>query len=303
MLIIPFLSKKKTNQEILSIGNKERQSSLTDVAFISESRVVCLDRQEKILYLLKIDKALNTFNILQELKLQFNPDLMEVSNKTIYIVNLNQIVTMCELISDSFISIIRTIELPHNNQYHGICINPNNIDQLFLAGTRGNKVITIYETLTNRHKDYIIPRLENSNLKDIVFVDSNHVLIIASDGAPKSSNHTVSSYTSYINLYEYNSKKFTFLDGMTYENCHVDSIVFTKGIYFVTAQLNDIGYIMNGQIEDKYIIPSTPIKVDDFPHGLAISKCENYLAYTCYSTSSLYIDKVKNMYLSPRTIK
>lgn len=90
-------------------------------------------------------------------------------------------------------------------------------------------------------------------------------------------------------MYSFTDGKLVFLDGLTYENAHVDSIVFTGKRYYVTAQVTDKGYLLNGYIEGNFIFPLANIEVDDFPHGLALSKSKKQFAFTCYSTSSVYI--------------
>jgi hypothetical protein len=287
MLIIPIIPKKKTIENLL-VGNKTRESSLTDVGFISDSLIVCCDRQTKILYLLIINFETNSSKIIHQVDLQFKPDLFDVSNNTIYIANLNEIISVYKIVDNKTLNFIRNYSFGSNYQYHGIYVKG---ELLFLAGTFSQKIITVYNLTRIGHTDYTIPRLENKNLKDIVFIDKDRILIIASDGVPIGSNKKENPYKSYIYLYIFNGHNFNFLDGITYENCHVDSVIFTEGKYFVTSQLNDTGYILNGYIENNFLIPQSHINVPDFPHGLAVSKCKKYIAYTCYSTSSLYIGK------------
>lgn len=285
MRIIPFKSINKYNQVCHYFGNKSRYDTLTDVVFLSDTRCVCADRQDKILYLVDIENG--SSKILHSIQISYNPDLMDIVNNTIYIVNLNNYLTVCE-VSHNKLIFVRNIMLKDEFQYHGICVNPWMHNQLFLTSTRKHTVLTILNVDTVSHKDYSIPQLENRFLKDVVFVDRNRVIILGSDNGPKTD---IIAYNSYIHLYEYNSDKFTFLDGLTYKNCHIDSVVFRDGNYYVTAQLNDKGYILNGSIEDKYLIPAKHIETVDFPHGLAISPSKRLLGFTAYSTSSLYIVK------------
>jgi len=287
MFVIPIISKSPENTEILKIKNKVRESSLTDVVFISTNTVVCADRQDKMLYLVEFNIDKKTSKILSKLKMPYNPELIDAANNFIYIVNLNQLVTVYTVHNKSKLALHRYYDLGSNYTYHGICVNPYNKDQLFLTGTKNKKVLSIFSTNTSTHIDIAPPGLENSNIKDVAFIDSNNIIIIASDGVPKNANAGINTYKSYINLYNYSNNKLALLDSLTYDNCHVDSVIFTKGKYYVTSQLEDKGYLLNGNIEMNYLIPSTHISTDDFPHGLAAHI--NQLAYTCYSTSSLYI--------------
>jgi hypothetical protein len=70
----------------------------------------------------------------------------------------------------------------------------------------------------------------------------------------------------------------------------MDSIDIENGNYFVTAQMNDKGVILRGSIEDKYIFPREPYTVDDFPHGITISKSGKYIGHTSYSQEAVKID-------------
>jgi len=285
MLVIPIKSTNKYNQPVHFFGNKSRYDTLTDVVFLSDTKLVCADRQDKMLYLININYENKSFNILHRIQVPYNPDLMDIVNNTIYIVNLNSYITVCEIINNT-LRFVKTMMLDNEFQYHGICPNPFIKNQLSLTSTRKHNVLTILNIDTKSRNNYIIPRLENKFLKDAVFVDRNHLIILGSDNGPKTGTL---SYNSYIHLYEYNSGIFTFIDGLTYQNCHVDSVVFHNGKYYVTAQLNEKGYILNGSIEDKYLIPAKDIETVDFPHGLAISPSKHFLGFTSYSTSSLYI--------------
>jgi hypothetical protein len=173
--------------------------------------------------------------------------------------------------------------------YHGVCANPQNVNELFLASTRAFKFMTRYDLKTHVMKDFIIPRLENCYLKDLVFLQNNRVLIIGTDNGLNSDSIT---YKSYLNLYTYENETFSYLDGLTYTNCHMDAVVFVNNTYYVTAQYNNNGYILCGTIEGNYLIPDKDKPTFDFPHGLAVSKSKKYIAHTCYSTSSVYIEKL-----------
>lgn len=295
MLVVPILSSNKGISRVF--GNKSRYDTLTDVVFLSDNRVVCADRQDKLLYLIDIDYTLSTSKIIHSIETPYNVDLMTNIGNTIYLANLNNYLTVCE-VRNGRLTFIRNITLASEFLYHGLCINPNNQNELFLTSTRKHNLLTILNLRGNTYKHYTIPRLENSFLKDVVFVDDKRVLIVATDNGPKPALDVSSiTYKSYVNLYTYSSDKFTFIDGITYDNCHVDAVEFRNGIYYVTAQMNDNGVILRGHIEDNFLIPLSDISTADFPHGLAVSP-SGYLGYTSYSTSSLYVLDCNNVGLA-----
>ena len=287
MITFPVLSANKHNWPLRFIGTKVRYDTLTDVAFIKDDLIVCADRQDRMLHLVKINSELKSCIIIHKLGLPHHPDLMDVLGNIIYIVNLDNNVTICEVVNNSKM-VLKGVEiLNFGRQYHGVCINPFNKNELYLTGTRAYKFLSVFD-ISNRKLsgNYALPKLENCYLKDITFIDKNRVLIIASESGP---SDDITIYKSHIYLYYFNDGKFLYLDGLTYENGHMDSIVFSGEKYYVTAQVADKGYLLNGYIEGDFIVPLTNIEVADFPHGLALSKSKKQLAFTCYSTSSVYI--------------
>jgi hypothetical protein len=291
MITFPILSKNKYKWALRFVGTKVRYDTLTDIVFINDELIVCADRQDRMLYLVKINNEMRSCTIIHKLSVPHHPDLMDSVGNLIYIVNLDNNVTICEVVSNSKI-VLKGVEILNFSwQYHGLCINPFNKNELYLTGTRAHKFLSIFD-ISNRKISgkYTIPKLENCYLKDITFIDKNRVLIIGSESGP---SDEINAYKSYINLYRFDEGKFVFLDGLTYENSHMDSIVYTGEKYYVTAQVNDIGYLLNGFIEDDFIVPLKNITVADFPHGLALYKNNknniNKIAFTCYSTSSVYI--------------
>jgi len=288
MFVIPFTTLNKFNKKIKHFGQKSRSETITDVVFVSDNLIICANLSDKTLILVQIDFHNQTSKIVHTLDIPHHPDLIEIVNNTIYVVNLNHYLTVCRIV-DMKLILTNNIYMKEGYMYHGVCVNPNQKDELFLASTRAFKFMTRYDVKTRVMKDFIIPRLEDAFLKDLIFIDNKYVLIIGSDNGPKSDSIT---YKSYLNLYTYENETFTFLDGLTYINCHMDAVVFCKGKYYVTAQLNDNGYILNGSIENNYLIPGPDQATYDFPHGLAISKSKKYIAHSCYSTGSVYIDTI-----------
>lgn len=290
MLVVPLITLNKFNKPIKYFREKSRFDSITDVVFVSDNLIICANRADKTLLLVELNHESRSSKILHSLDIPYHPDLIELVNDTIYIVNLNEYLTVCRLV-DKKLLLTRNIYMKPGYMYHGICANPQNVNEIFLASTRTFKFITRYDLKMRDMKDFTIPRLENSFLKDLVFLKNNRVIIIASDNALKSDSIT---YNSYINLYTYENETFTYLDGLTYTNCHVDAVVFVNNTYYVTAQYNNDGCILCGKIEDRFLIPDKDKPTFDFPHGLAISKSKKYIAHTCYSTSSVYIETLKS---------
>jgi len=287
-LVIQFEFQNKENKVLRYFGEKSRYETMTDVAFLSDNLLVCADLGDKILYLVEFDYDAKTSKVISQLLLPHKADLIERKGNTIYIVNLNDYLTVCSVVDNKKLVLKSNVAIKFGYQYHGLCINPNNTNELFLASTRKYKRLTLYNTeIGVIVRDYVIPKMEDHFLKDVIFVDNGLALIIGSDNGPKEARL---SYKSYIHLYTFINGAFTYLDGRSYSNCHMDSIVFASGRYYVTAQLNDAGCILTGSIEDNFIIPGAPLPVDDFPHGLAVSKSQKYIAHTSYSASSVIVD-------------
>lgn len=292
VLTIQFKTLNKFNKTIRYFGNKSRYETMTDLVFITDNLIICADLSDKILYLVEINYDLETSKILHQVNLPHHPDLIERRGNLIYVVNLNDYLTVCELNkSNTGLVVLNNIPIKFGAQYHGLCVNPNNTNELFLASTRKYKLLTVYDVDNGVVNNLVIPKLEHSYLKDITFISGNLALIIGSDSGPCVDKLV---YKSYLNLYRYENGKFTYLDGLTYTDCHMDSVVFAKGHYFVTAQINEVGALLTGTIEDGFIIPMKNIDVADFPHGLAISKSQKFLGHTSYSAGTVTIEFLDN---------
>lgn len=287
MLTIPFKTLNKFNKKIKNFGNKSRFETITDLVFINDNLLVSADISDKVLHLVEFEYDSKKYKIIYSLDTPHHPDLIEICGNTIYIVNLNEYLTICEVIDNKKLVLKNNILIKYGYQYHGVCVNPNNSKELFLASTRRYKFLTLYKVKEGVLNDYAIPKLENSYLKDMTFIDSEKVLIIGSDGGP---NKDTIVYISYLNLYKYVNGKFTFLDGITYKDCHMDAVVYVNGRYFVTAQLKESGCILTGTIESGFIIPMENRATDDFPHGLALTPSKKYIGHTSYSTGTVNIE-------------
>jgi hypothetical protein len=259
---------------------------MTDLVFINDNLLVCADLSDKLLYLVEFNYRLQQSKILDTLQLIHHPDLIEKQDNTIYIVNLNAYLTVCEIKNNRLV-LKKDILIKPGYQYHGLCIHPIYTNELFLASTREFKLLTQFNLEKGFIKDHVIPKLEAVFLKDILFISPNRALILGSDGGPSTQKIT---YSSYINLYEFRDNAFIFLDGLTYNNCHIDSIAYANNRYFVTAQLESDGVIITGLIEDDKLHPTNHKPTADFPHGISISDSKIYLGYTCYSTKSVNIE-------------
>ena len=287
MLTIPFKTLNKYNKKIRHFGSKSRIETMTDLVFLSDNLLVCANLSDKILHLIEFNYDLNTHKIIHSLDIPHHPDLIEICGNTIYVVNLNEYLTICEVVNNKKLILKKNTLINYDYQYHGVCVNPNNIKELFLASTRKYNIMTLYHIESGVLNNFVIPKLENRFLKDLIFIDSERVLILGSDNGPKPDTIV---YTSYLNLYKYSNGKFTFLDGLTYKDCHMDAVVYVNGRYFVTVQLKESGCMLTGTIESDFIIPMENIPTDDFPHGLAITPSKKYIGHTCYSTGTVNIE-------------
>jgi hypothetical protein len=295
VLTIPFKITDKFNRVIRYFGNKSRYETMTDVVFLNDEYIVCADRTSKVLHLVNFDYVSGISKIVHSVNIPHNPDLIERIGNFIYVANLNDYLTVCEVIDNNSKIVLRNnIPIKFGCQYHGVGINPNNNKELFLDSTHKYKIITHYNIDLGVVNHLVIPKLENCYMKDIVFISADKALIVGCDSGP-SPTELPYMYRSHLNLYHYENGNFTYLDGVTYKDCHMDSVVFAKGRYFVTAQIYNNGALLTGQIEENFIVPMKDISVDDFTHGLAISKSQKYIAYTSYSKDTVTIDLLENI--------
>jgi hypothetical protein len=285
---------KGSKSQAIFFGKSSRVPSHTDIAFLSKDKFVIAHRFAGKLYLVKARG--NTFQILNTLSILYKglrdfPDLICTDYNLIYIVNFNNILHVIDTAHD-IMRIIKSIVLHPTFSYHGLCISDK---KLYATATVRIKdeafVITEYDLVSQNIRH--LPIIGNPNrLKDICFLNSDLCIVITSfNDREIGFGKKKEVYDGEIVLCSFNKTQFTVVDTLPFTQCHFDSIICKKNIFYCTSTFVEEGsYILIGEIIDNKIINIQKHPCEAFPHGIDIY--EDTLGYTSYGTSTTYIKQL-----------
>jgi hypothetical protein len=130
-------------------GDQKRIATVTDVKFISDTKVVVAHRAAAKLYLIEINNT--TYKIIDSLLLKynnifFNPDLISIQNNRIYMTSYTNMSCIVDIVDDKF-KFIKLFKINKYIHYHG-CLIKNNL--VYYGGVTNNTPLTIYDINTNK---------------------------------------------------------------------------------------------------------------------------------------------------------
>ncbi len=273
------------------MGERSRGASLTDVAFVSQNRIVAAHRCASKLYYIQLNDS-GGYTILDELVLTIRDkphptEMMDVIGSTIYLTSYTEYMTIIDIRDEKLVVRSSTRLNYVDTPYHGIEIFGN-----FVYVTPSNKVtgddrIVVWNIAKNKVEDRIeLPNIGKIvRIKDVTHISEDRIVLIGiyKTGA---GDMTAAGYKSngFIGLY---TGKFEELDRVEVESVHFDSITSKDGYFFATGADMEGGNIYVGSIVNDKLSPIVTHPTEDFPHGIAVYN--DKLAYTSYKTSALYI--------------
>lgn len=280
------------------IGYEGRYDTLSDCDFIDDSRIICVDRQMAILYLIHFDLSNNSHAVLnsKECIIDGKPqhcELLSFRNSTLYSVTYHNTLFSCTIENNKFTNLKSTV-VRQNDNYHGL-IALENSDSVLVTNMNA-PTITEYNTKTE--DSTTISCSTGVRIKDVAVLDEDHLIALSSDSGPISgkrlSNGRVlprcNLYNSHILVL--NRKNGRLLNKYLLENTQIDGCTYDKSYCYVTCtEANGSGFILRFKLDCNYNFTDIiKIPCAGFPHGIAIYN--DLISYTSYTESALFIHKL-----------
>jgi hypothetical protein len=264
-------------------GTHSRNPTVTDVKFISATRLVAANRQAAKLYL--IEKGDTGFKILYTLDtvfdgISYHTDLFDIVNNTIYATNYTNTACVYKII-DTTIVFQKTLKLHAENKYHGVQAHNNKV---FFTPAIGISKIAIYTPETETLMHVLPERIGTNRIKDICFINNYQVILLLTTDTPC---EYPKEYDGFIALYTFSSTGFKYHMKTVFKNTHLDSVIGKNNKFYATAHSSEKnGILLVCEIKDNIIQLLETKSVHGFPHGITIY--DKTLAYTSYNTSGIH---------------
>jgi len=289
--IIPIFWK----QGFFNFGDQKRIATVTDVKFISDTKLIVAHRAAAKLYLVEIIDDIHSIKDTLLLKYgnkHYHPDAIAIKDNEIYLTSYENISCIVNFdIINNKLSFVKIIQIHKYIQYHGCCISCINDNLIYYGGINDidyNTPITVYNCKTNKSID--IKTNFNGRVKSIsIFNDKQILLGLDELGRKNGKNKNNDLLNSLIVLYSLENNQLTLLDSIKIEKSQIDGSVIYKNYFFVTLHcgVDKCGYIYIGQIDKDKLIFVKKVACNNFPHGIDVYN--NKLAFTSYANSSLTI--------------
>lgn len=300
-------SRKKFNSAYWRQGkfylkDQSRESTITDVKFLSDTLLVVAHRAAAKLYLVEhfentftitdtllLDTAKNSWNPKKRLSGQrfYHPDLMSLIGNTIYFSEYSNRCCVVDVI-DNRLVYRETLELG-DNAYHG-CFSENT--DVYL-GSVFQSNITIYNLETKSTSTLNVELEPNLRIKTIAKEENFFVLAVDKQfGSPSIKG---SKNDAWVKLFEKQNEKLMLLDSLAFPVSQVDGHISYGGYQFVVLHdgTDKTGYIVIIKVDNKKLRLIKKIPCAGFPHGLDIRN--DKLIYTTYSQSSIIVINLQDL--------
>ena len=288
MLRIEMPRKELTIEPKVTVGNRDRYSTATAVAFINENLFVSAAFNSKKLYLIEITPD-GEHNILQEVKTRHSPDLMKYNNGVILTSDYpymepNGHASIYDLVDGT---IVFRKEIPIiNTKAHG-CEIVDKDTIIITSNSDHNKGILFIDVNTGVIK---------KNFKDVqhypkdVCIVGDVLFTVCAASLPQIGKTTVIRESI---LYAFDKNTLQKIDEVTFHG-QTDSIVVNGEDGFITIQGDDT--VLHFKFVDNKLSIVKRIGGFSFPHG--ISFLGSKVAITNYGDNTIRIfdvDELKNL--------
>ena len=280
------------------IGRAGRYDTVSDCEFLSNSRIVCIDRQTARLYQIEFDLSDNTHRIVNTTTaicggLPQNLELIALrkheTSTTIHSISYQNTLFTCNLEGDTFRN-LRTQVVRPGDLYHGVIVSG---PETVIVTNMRQPTITEFNTRTGAQTTMACEG--GQRLKDAVLVNTDHIIAISSDYGPITGRRRPDGsvtphnrpYDSHVLVYD--RRTATRVGRLVLPSTQVDACIYHAPYCFVTCtDLSGAGSILRCKVEPDYSL-TEPVHIPcaSFPHGLAIHG--DLFAYTSYGESALYI--------------
>jgi hypothetical protein len=273
--------------QVLYLGERSRTTTLTDVKFITSTRILVGHRYAGKLYLIDIigDSYIirHTLEVTRDGK-RIQTEAFVVVGDTVYMIDYTEYL-YCIKIKNNILQQIYNIKLNNTKTpYHGVFYHESH---LYL--TPSSRVHTNNEPVVkfdlNTHTILSFKAFSSTfRYKSLAILPNNNILLLLNYKAYTTYMTDKGHMTdSAIHLY---SPSFELLDSKEIRDVHFDYITVANNYFYATGANKDGGFIYWGNISDRILSDVNLYPVEDFPHGITIHN--DILAYTSYTTSTVY---------------
>jgi hypothetical protein len=273
-------------------SGQSRLESVTDVNFYDDTHLIVANRADCILYYIEFDYVKKTFKVIDSLCLSVNKKeqyitLFTINNKKIYFTTLTKRLSIVDIIDDK-LKIIDTLVVDDPGVFHGITFHPQNDDIIYL--TTASKIynnLMIYDIVKKKViKSLSLPKLEKVMLKQVKFLDSDHIVVCGCLAGVSVTNHNI-SYDAYIGIY--NVHTLECIDTLKIDTSQCDDMfIYDNKIHLTHQGAESYGKILVFSYENMKLSQIKEKQVYGFPHGIDFRN--NMIACTsmCNSSVSLF---------------
>ena len=296
------------NASLKVIGSVGRYDTVGDCEFLSNNRILCVDRQMASLYLIEFDLSGNTHRIVNSVTAicDGQPQHFELialrkheTSTTIHSISYKNTLFTCDLEGDTFRN-LRTQVVRPGDLYHGVVVSgPESV----IVTNMRQPTITEFNTRTGAQTTMFCDG--GQRLKDAAPIDTDHIIVVSSDFGPiDCTRRPDGSVTPHNRPYDshvlvYDRRTAMRIARLVLPATQVDACIYQAPYCFVTCtDQTGTGTILRCKVEPDFSL-SEPVHIPcaSFPHGLAIHG--DLFAYTSYGESALYIHPLTFIISSP----
>jgi hypothetical protein len=269
----------------LYLGERTRFATVTDVKFINETILLVAHRYAGKLYIVDISMSPNIrseFQLIHNGKIQ-QTEMIEIVGNNVYVISYDEWL-FCLRLANNKLTLMKVVLLNTKGaKYHGIQYHK---EQLWITPSNhadGDDRIVLYKPTTNTIT--FQPSIGSQyRIKDIAFFPDDSCILLTNIKHVLWMTEKGSIFDSEIKIYD---KSWNQTDVKKIENTHLDAVVTEGNCFYATASDLRGGWIIAGKIEKGKILNIQEIRVDDFPHGIAL--LGDKLAYTSYASESVNV--------------
>jgi hypothetical protein len=277
-------------EKIYQGSSHSRITSMTDVKWMSETRIIAAHRYAGKLYIIDISggryKIITTYTHTYKNKL-YTTEMFDIDKerKKIYLICFTEMFFIFDILPTDTIVCVKSVQLNTANiPYHGIRLHMNHLFITPSYKNYGIEAIKKYNIHNNCITDINLPD-KNIRIKHISILPDNTILLLIC----YKTDTVMSMLTHYssgcIRLYSPDFR--TILDTYDLPSIHLDSIVSQDYVFYATCRDLTRGFLLKGCICNQKIMEETRFACEDFPHGIDIFGSK--IAYTSYTTSGVHI--------------
>lgn len=287
MLLIEMPRKELSIPPKVTVGNRERYGTSSDVAFINENLLVSISFNGKKMYLIELSEG--GYKIIKELSTRHHPDLLDYKNGMIVTSDYphmepNGHASIYELVNND---IVFKKEIPLiNTKAHGCTIvddktiiitsNSDHNRGLLFIDVESGKIVKHFNNLQHYPKD--------------CYLDDRYLYTVSAKSLPQIGLTTVIGESI---LYVFDKTTMEKVDELSFHG-QTDSLLVVGEDVFIVVQGDDtLVYI---KFTDGKLSFVKRIGGFSFPHG--ISSLGNKIAVTNYGDNTIRIfemDELKNL--------